>query len=96
VLATSPAPPTLGDRATGDGVLSLHLRRSAPAQPYKIEWVSIPELAERIGMAKESVYRLARAGQFPGAVKMGRRYIVNYSAFVAASSEPINAAAFRS
>jgi hypothetical protein len=70
VLATSPAPPTLGDRATGDGVLSLHLRRSAPAHPYKIEWVSIPELAERIGMAKESVYRLARAGQFPGAVKM--------------------------
>jgi hypothetical protein len=36
-----------------------------------IEWVSIPQLAERLGMAKESVYRLARAGQLRGAVKMG-------------------------
>jgi excisionase family DNA binding protein len=81
---------------TGDGVLSLDLRRPAPAHPYEIEWVSIPELAQRIGMAKESVYRLARAGQLRGAVKMGRRYVVNYSAFVAASREPINAAAFRS
>jgi excisionase family DNA binding protein len=61
-----------------------------------IEWVSIPELAVRIGMAKESVYRLARAGRLRGAVKMGRRYVVNYSAFVEASRAPITPAALRS
>ena len=61
-----------------------------------IEWVSIPQLAQRLGMAKESVYRLARAGQLRGAVKMGRRYVVNYSAFVEASRAPITPAALRS
>jgi hypothetical protein len=61
-----------------------------------IEWVSIPVLAVRVGMAKESVYRLARAGQLRGAVKMGRRYVVNYSAFVEASRAPITPAALRS
>ncbi len=61
-----------------------------------IEWVSIPQLAERLGMAKESIYRLARAGQLRGAVKMGRRYVVNYSAFVEASRAPMTPAALRS
>lgn len=61
-----------------------------------IEWVSIPELAARIGIAKESVYRLARAGQLKGAVKIGRRYVVNYSAFVEASRAPMTPAALRS
>jgi excisionase family DNA binding protein len=61
-----------------------------------IEWVSIPQLAERLGLAKESVYRLARAGQLRGAVKMGRRYVVNYSAFVEASRAPMTPAALRS
>jgi excisionase family DNA binding protein len=64
--------------------------------PGDIEWVSIPQLAERLGMAKESVYRLARAGQLRGAVKMGRRYVVNYSAFVEASRAPMTPAALRS
>ncbi|MGH9105042.1 MAG: helix-turn-helix domain-containing protein [Acidimicrobiales bacterium] len=58
--------------------------------------MSIPELARRVGVAKESVYRLARTGQLRGAVKMGRRYVVNYSAFVEASRAPITDAALRS
>ena len=41
-------------------------------------WVSIPQSAERLEeFAKESAYRIARAGQLRGAVKMGRRYVVN-------------------
>ncbi|HMK97623.1 MAG TPA: helix-turn-helix domain-containing protein [Acidimicrobiales bacterium] len=61
-----------------------------------IEWVDIPELAARVGLAKESVYRLARSGRLRGAVRMGRRYVVNYSVFVEASKEPMTVAAFRS
>jgi len=48
----------------------------------EIEWVTVPELAERIGIAKESAYRLARVGKLRRDVKMGRRDVVNYSAFV--------------
>ena len=73
-------------------------RAAAPATRAMsdIEWVTIPSLAKRLGSASESVYRLARAGQLRCAVKMGRRYVVNYSAFVETSREPINAAALRS
>lgn len=71
------------------------LAADSPAQA-EIEWVTVPELAERIGIAKESVYRLARVGKLRGAVKMGRRYVVNYSAFVEASKAPITPAALRS
>jgi excisionase family DNA binding protein len=46
------------------------------------EWLSVPELAERIGLSKEAVYRLARAGELPGAIKLGRRYVVHYGAFL--------------
>ncbi len=45
------------------------------------EWLQVPALAKRIGLSKEAVYRLARAGKLPGAVKLGRRYVVNYSVF---------------
>lgn len=61
-----------------------------------VEWVTIPTLAKRLGLSRESVYRLARAGQLRCTVKMGRRYVVNYSAFVETSREPINIAALRS
>ena len=57
------------------------------------EWITIPELARRIGLSKEAVYRLARVNSIPGMVKMGRRVIVNYVAFCAASNAPITPAA---
>ena len=57
-------------------------RTSRPAdEPYGDEWLQIPDLAERIGLSKEAVYRLARKGQLPGAVKLGRRYVINYTVF---------------
>jgi hypothetical protein len=55
------------------------------------EWISVPELARRIGLSKESLYRLARVDALPGAVQLGRRYTVNYSAFCAASKPTIGA-----
>lgn len=79
-----------GDQTRGDE------RPREADRLQQIEWVSVPELARRVGVAKESVYRLARAGQLRGAVKMGRRYVVNYSAFVEASKALILDAAMRS
>jgi predicted DNA-binding transcriptional regulator AlpA len=57
------------------------------------EWISIPELASRIGMSAEGCYRLARNGELLGAIKMGRRYVVNYAAYVELSKAPITPAA---
>ena len=63
---------------TGQGMGDIQADVTASPRPTveggasgDIEWVSIPQLAERLGLAKESVYRLARAGQLRGAVKMG-------------------------
>lgn len=52
----------------------------------QIEWIDIPELARRIGLSKEAVYRLARTDSIPGMVRMGRRLVINYSFFVTASA----------
>ncbi len=62
-------------------------------QSADIEWVSVTELARRLGVSNESVYRLARANTLPGMVRLGRRVIINYGAFVEASKEPITPAA---
>jgi predicted DNA-binding transcriptional regulator AlpA len=51
----------------------------------EVEWINIPELARRIGLSKEAVYRLARTNSIPGMVRMGRRLVINYSFFVTAS-----------
>jgi predicted DNA-binding transcriptional regulator AlpA len=56
-----------------------------PDQAPQPEWITIPELARRIGMSKEAVYRLARADQLSGLVRMGKRLVVNYTAFIEAS-----------
>jgi predicted DNA-binding transcriptional regulator AlpA len=46
------------------------------------EWISIPELARRIGMSNEGCYRQARVNAIPGMVKMGRRFLVDYTEFL--------------
>lgn len=59
---------------------------SRPTPRLDAEWIPIPELARRINMSKEAVCRLARVGQLPGAIQMGRRYVVNYHADVEVSA----------
>jgi predicted DNA-binding transcriptional regulator AlpA len=68
-------------------------RASTERATEGVEWVNIPELARRIGLSKEAVYRLARTNAIPGLVTMGRRRVVNYTYFVEASKLPITAAA---
>jgi excisionase family DNA binding protein len=39
--------------------------------------ISISEAARRIGIHTDTLYRLARQGQFPPAIKIGRRWRVS-------------------
>jgi predicted DNA-binding transcriptional regulator AlpA len=39
--------------------------------------ISIPNAAIRIGLSAETVYRLARAGQFEPAIRVGARWLVS-------------------
>jgi len=73
--------------------MRINLEARPPRETPSTEFVSIPELARRTGLATESVYRLARAKELPGCVQMGRRYIVNWNYFVEVSKAPITPAA---
>lgn len=52
------------------------------------EWIGIPELARRIGMSTEGVYRQARIDAIPGQIRMGKRYIVDYQTFLKSRHMP--------
>jgi len=59
-------------------------------------FITIPAVAQRVGTSAEHLYRLARIGKLPGAIRLGRRYVVNWQAFVAFSNPPMTPAAARS
>ena len=42
-----------------------------------VDLISIPVAASRIGLSAETVYRLARAGQFEPAIRVGARWLVS-------------------
>ena len=48
--------------------------RAALADPYV---VSVPEAAELLGISKDLAYDLARRGELPGAIQLGRRWRVS-------------------
>jgi excisionase family DNA binding protein len=39
--------------------------------------VTVPQAAELLGISKDLAYDLARRGELPGAVQLGRRWIVS-------------------
>jgi excisionase family DNA binding protein len=39
--------------------------------------ISIPEAARRVGLHPDTLYRLARSGQFPPAIQIGSRWRVS-------------------
>jgi excisionase family DNA binding protein len=39
--------------------------------------ISVPEAAKRLGLCPETLYRLARAGEFEPAIKIGARWLVS-------------------
>lgn len=39
--------------------------------------LTVPEAAKRMGVCSETLYRLARAGQFPPALRVGRKILVS-------------------
>ena len=54
-------------------------RKQKPPEP---EWISVPELAKRIGMSTEGAYRQARINAIPGQIRMGKRYLIDYTEFL--------------
>jgi excisionase family DNA binding protein len=48
--------------------------RATLAEPYV---VSVPEAAELLGISKDLAYDLARRGELPGAIQLGRRWRVS-------------------
>jgi len=39
--------------------------------------ISIPQAAQRLGLHADTLYRLARTGQFPPAVQIGAKWLVS-------------------
>ncbi len=58
-----------------------------------VEWITVPELAKRTRAGKEdryekgALYRPAHAHKLPATTQVGRRFFVNYPAFVSLSLE---------
>jgi len=50
------------------------LKRSSTLAP---DLISIPQAAERLGLHADTLYRLARTGQFPPAVHVGAKWLVS-------------------
>ena len=43
--------------------------------------ISIPEIAQRWGLSKSVLYRLAHAGKLPGCRRLGKRFVVHAEIF---------------
>ena len=53
--------------------------------------VTIPEVAEYLGVGTRQVYRMAARGQLPGLVHLGRRLLVSVPALAASLLGPAEA-----
>jgi excisionase family DNA binding protein len=52
--------------------LSQRETRAGARRTYSVE-----EAAEMIGLSRNAAYRACRAGDFPGLIKVGRRYLIS-------------------
>jgi hypothetical protein len=53
------------------------------------EYITISELARRLGQSKESSYQVCRRHELIGCIKIGRRWHCNWTAFVAAAAASV-------
>jgi len=58
-----------------------------PALSGAVEFIGIPEWCKRVGCSLDSGYRAARRNEIAGMFRIGRLVRVNWSAFVAATTE---------
>jgi len=49
----------------------------ASSKTLEPDLISIPQAAERLGLHHDTLYRLARTGQFPPAVQIGAKWLVS-------------------
>jgi excisionase family DNA binding protein len=60
-----------------DSVASERLRTKTANTFTDPNVISIPQAADRLGISKDLAYDLARRGQLPGAIHLGRRWRVS-------------------
>jgi len=53
------------------------LPRNRAERRHPDDLITIPETARRIGKHADTLYRLARTGQFPPAIQIGSRWMVS-------------------
>ena len=49
-------------------------------------YITVPELARRLGRSTDSIYQACKRGEIPGAFLIGRKWSVNLEAFEAATA----------
>jgi excisionase family DNA binding protein len=59
---------------------------SEPISP-SIEFITVPEFARRVGVARETAYRLVKRQEVPGTVKLGQNIRIRWDLWLRASSQ---------
>lgn len=49
-------------------------------------FITVPELAKRLGRSNVSIYQACNRGEIPGAFLIGRKWTINLEAFEAATA----------
>ena len=52
-------------------------RGQQPEHGHDPNVVTVPEAARELGISKDLAYSLARRGELPGAIQLGRRWVVS-------------------
>lgn len=52
-----------------------------------LEFIGVPEWAERVGVSRASAYRAAAAGEIPGAFRVGKLVRVNWQKWLEATGQ---------
>lgn len=55
----------------------MNARAGSPAPAMSPDLLTIPEVAIELGVHKDTLYALARSGQFPPAIQIGGRWRVS-------------------
>jgi len=76
VVGEEHSPAHAGEIATL-GVGRRSIASSTVSEALMPDLISIPQAAERLGLHPDTLYRLARTGQFPPAVQIGARRLVS-------------------
>lgn len=58
----------------------------APAE-WPVEFITVPEFARRVGVARETAYRLVKRHEVPGTVKLGQTIRIRWDLWLRATGQ---------